>query len=76
MVDAIAVRYWGVVIGKWDDQGHEGADDSNPIIPPDDNGESFEENTELTYGANTISSVTQSGNKVYFTIRLTFLANS
>jgi len=78
VVDGAAAKYWGVVVGKYEDdvdtgEGEEGIGSTppsgtNPLIDTDDYGRNFGINTSLTYGANTITSVTQSGNKVYFTV--------
>lgn len=77
VVDGVAAKYWGVVVGvplDPDSPGEEelegfspsGGTSGNPVIPPDDY--RFAINTDLTYGANTISAVTISGRKAYFTI--------
>ena len=78
VVDGAAAKYWGVVVGRYEDpvdigEGEEGIGSippsgTNPLIDTDDYGRNFGINTSLTYGANTITSVTQSGNKVYFTV--------
>jgi len=62
IVDGASAKLWGIVVGKT-------SDDSNFEISPDEykfmNGS---EHTDLTYGANTITAVTISGTKAYFTI--------
>ena len=66
VVDGAATKFWCIVLGDT-------SDDSNFPISPDEF--SFGEryrlgnvHTDLTYGANTISAVTISGNKAYFTV--------
>jgi len=62
VVDGTSAKLWGIVVGKT-------SDDSNFEITPDEykfmNGSEY---TDLTYGANTITAVTISGTKAYFTI--------
>lgn len=62
VVDGAATKLWGVVLGR--DRADE---DINEEISPDE----FKINsikTDLTYGANTITAVTISGTKAYFTV--------
>lgn len=65
VVDGAAAKYWGIVVGAT-------SADSNFSVSPD--GYKFDpvgsggEHTDLTYGANTVSAVTQSGNTAYFTV--------
>jgi len=62
VVDGAASKLWGIVVGST-------SDDSNFPISPDEykfiNGS---EHTDLTYGANTVTAVTISGTKAYFTV--------
>jgi hypothetical protein len=63
VVDAVAAKYWGIIVGFVEDDLH-----GNPLVGPDEHGRFLEEDTDLTYGANTISAVTISGSSAYFTI--------
>lgn len=71
VADGVAAKYWGVIVGRYSNilppevLGGEPLSD-NPVVGPDDY--VFEETTGLTYGANTVSAVTISGRKAFFTI--------
>ena len=75
--DAVAAKYWGVVVGLYetttageeDSSEFQGgpAPSNNPIVGPDDY--NFAINvSDLTYGANTISAVAITGKQATFTI--------
>lgn len=62
VVDGAAAKLWGIVLGR-----DRASEDINEEISPDE----FKINsinTSLTYGANTVTAVTISGNKASFTI--------
>jgi len=62
VVDGAATKLWGIVVGR----DRAGEDINEPITPDEFKINSI--NTSLTYGANTISAVTISGNKASFTV--------
>ena len=77
VMDAIAGKFWGVVVGKYVSGVGAGEEDSeefggtpvpsNPPVSPDEY--AFEINvTDLTYGIVTVTAVIVSGTKAYFTV--------